>query len=350
MADVLRVCAHCGTLPHADTCPACAAPARLVDAAPDDDHGYWVRVEAALRCDRCKLMTPVDGVDVGERYRCAHCDLDQDVFVDSFADGLLEAHGVGDLTWPLPDGRHPDPDCPLPDDLPQKLAIHGPTAAFSWAEGGVRMTLRIGCPLCERCHAPLRAHTTGDKTVVRCASCDTREVYTLPAHHAGALAGALIAAYREGDADAPPPKPVTVVREGPKVVTLRCPQCGGGLDKPDRARVVCPYCKTVCAVEGPLRWLFAEKDAPSAPLWLRFKGPSPARVALEKTLKPALARARKKARKEAARAQPPPSNATARAKKPPPAATPVEGGKGAPLWVVPLIVVAVAAALMALGR
>ncbi len=350
MVDPLRVCARCGTLPHGDACPACAAPARLVDAPPDDDGGYWVRVEAALRCDRCKLLTPVDGVDVGERYRCAHCDYEQDVLVDSFAEGLREAHGVGDLAWPPPDGRHPDPDCPLPDDLPQRVAIGGPAAALLWADGGVRMTVRVGCPLCARCAAPLRAHTAAGKTLVRCDACGARDVYTLPERHAETLAGALLEAWRARDADEPAPRPVTVVREGARVLTLRCPQCGGALDAPDSARVVCPYCATVCAVEAPLQRHFAEREVATAPLWLRFKGPSPARLALQKTLAPALARARKRARKDALRAQPPVARAPQRAKRSPPPSAPAEGGNATPLWVIPLVVAAVAAALMALGR
>jgi len=176
-----------------------------------------------------------------------------------------------------------------------------------------------------------------------------RDVYTLPERHAETLAGALLEVWRARDIGEPAPRPVTVVRAGARVLTLRCPQCGGALDAP-AARVVCPYCKTVCAVEASLQWRFAEREVPTAPLWLRFKGPSAARLALQKTLAPALARARQRARKEALRAQPPVARAPQGARRSPPPSAPAAGGNAVPLWVIPLVVAAVAAALMALGR
>ena len=141
------------------------------------------------------------------------------------------------------------------------------------------VSLRPGHPLCDHCHRPLEARSTGDGALeLRCdgghAPIET-EVAALVRQGSRALLGVLADGHRL-DQEAPE----GLVLHGQDRVG--CVSCGAPLATTGRERLVrCDFCGASTHIAATVRHQLQRDPEPDT-LWLAFQGPSTLRLKLER--------------------------------------------------------------------
>jgi DNA-directed RNA polymerase subunit RPC12/RpoP len=247
-----------------------------------------VAVRASFQCRSCHFLSPLDELDIDGSVECAQCTMHQRFDVAAWTDALAFAHGVGDLGFPPPEGRAPNPHVWIGEDNPHirlgytdVFAEHRQSSTTVQAGVTVHRSLFIqaspGHPVCHKCGGALRISIMGERTNARCDECGEQPSHQLPPgarSYAAKLVGVVALAHRVD-------KPLALLDSHGGTDTLKCGQCGGDLE-PTRDRVVeCRYCNATNLV--PARARARDHGSPIKPevWWLAFVGPSAARRALE---------------------------------------------------------------------
>jgi hypothetical protein len=282
----LQICRRCGLIAPTgrSACALCGEPvaeARIAAPPPVDD-GIWVAVRCTFTCNSCKFAAPLDALEADGAVECACCGLRQRFDVSAWPVALDFAHGVGDLAWPLPEGRHPHPTLWVGSENPYTKV--GDTLAFASVEGistsGVAVDATPGHPVCAACHVPLTTQVTGPGALTtQCPRCGDRATYAV-GDEARALSGSLVAALAPEHRTDRPRARTMATQAG--VVALTCPGCGAPLSLGSGGRLqVCAFCKVACIVPArsvPRRG----QDTPKPEVWwILFHGASQKRRELE---------------------------------------------------------------------
>lgn len=300
----MRVCGRCGIIaPRArNDCLSCGTPFGARDVPPRADGAYWVAVKCHLQCRICGQQSPLNEVDTDGQVRCLLCGTAQAFDVTSWSEALDFAHGVGDLGWPQPEGRHPREDAPIASANPYATVGTAGTWLTKRPSGESRVGAVVlprnltviaspGHPLCRECSTPLEAQgtSTPGELSTSCPGCGAKGVHRV-SDEARRICWSLLGVVAdEHRVD----RPVVQVQEsgGGSAVALRCPSCSAPLPVSEGARLAtCEYCKTTSRV--PLRTAY-RTVAGAAPepdtLWALFYGPSAKRAAVEKEAHPDVA-------------------------------------------------------------
>lgn len=272
-------CGLCGT---AFTYPRVHAPAA-------SDGTFWAAVRCSFQCRSCHFLSPLNGLDMDGSVECAQCGMHQRFDVEAWREALAFSHGVADLAYPPPEGRHPHPHIWIGNDNPH--AQIGYTEVFgehrqssTSVEGAITVHRSLfiqaspGHPTCKKCGRSVTASLSGHDVETRCDSCGETAKYRLPqqaTHYAPPIRGVVS---NEERVDKPRARLETVAG-GP--VTLKCAECGGNLPATSQRVLECPYCKAACLI--PSRALVRDPGEPIEPdiWWLAFTGRSDARTKIE---------------------------------------------------------------------
>lgn len=285
------ICPRCGVVAPSQlsACPLCSqAYPYPRELSPASDELTWVAVRSSFQCRSCHFLSPLDELDVDGTVECTHCAVHQRFDVGAWPEALAFAHGVGDLAFPPPEGRHPSPHVWVGNDNPHirigYTEVFGEHRQSSMAihQGlTVHRSLFIqaspGYPVCNKCGGALRITIKGDRTNGRCDACGEQASYKLPAgatSHCEALAGVVALDHRMD-------KPLAKLSTHGGTHTLDCGQCGGDLPITPERVVACRYCDATNLVPARARAREVGRDIVPEIWWLAFRGPSPARRALE---------------------------------------------------------------------
>ncbi len=287
----MRVCGECGVRAarRADRCAACGASALGARELRPDARMAWVRVKAWFQCRSCGQQSPLDGFDVDGTVSCVGCGLTQAFHVPVWNDAFGLAHGLADLGFPLPEGRHtergplPPGSNPFGDVGETTVGTRFETAGLEEIDGvqrtaSLRADLALGLPFCDGCKQPLEVETRGGETTTRCTRCGTTARYRAPELPMRLPEAPPVMLLDELRLDA------SVVRTetgSGGAIAIRCPSCNAGLEvAPGHGIVVCGYCRTSCRI--PSRTLHALRPGSTEPqpFWVGFVGPSSMRANL----------------------------------------------------------------------
>lgn len=285
------ICPRCGVIAPSQlqACPLCSHtyphPRPL---SPAGDELSWVAVRCSFQCRSCHFLSPLDELDVDGTVECAHCMVHQRFDVGAWHEALTFAHGVGDLAFPPPEGRHPSPHVWVGGDNPhirigytEVFGEHRQSTMAVHQGLTVHRSLFIqaspGYPVCNKCEGALRVSITGDRTNGRCDACGEQASYKLPAgaaDYGAAIAGVVALDHRMD-------KPLAKLDTHGGTHTLKCGQCGGDLPVTADRVVECGYCNATNLV--PTRARARDPRARVVPeiWWLAFRGPSAQRRAVE---------------------------------------------------------------------
>ena len=284
------ICGGCGVVAPSEHagCALCREPfphPRV--AAPEEGGPYWVAVRCSFQCRSCQFLSPLDGLDVDGSVECAQCGMHQRFDVEAWRQALAFAHGVGDLAYPPPEGRHPHPGIWIGHHNPhvvigydQHFAEHRQSSTATVDGVTVHRSLYIqaspGYPVCRRCKVPLEVTVEGE-VATRCKSCGDTARYRMDprASQFGSMLRGVVSNPERSDK---PRARLETVAGGP--VVLRCADCGGNLPAAKERVVSCPYCSAACII--PQRAIARDPSEPIEPdiWWLAFEGPSATRAHL----------------------------------------------------------------------
>lgn len=284
------ICATCGVVApiQLQTCPMCGEAFAHPRTESPDDERIWVAVRCSFQCRSCHFLSPLDELDVDGSVECAQCAMHQRFDVEAWREALMFAHGVGDLAFPPPEGRHPHPHVWIGSDNPH-IRI-GYTEVFGehrQSSTHVNMGLTVhrslfiqggpGYPVCNKCTGPLRITIKGDRTNARCDGCGEQASYQLPhgaKQYCDTIDGVVALSHRMD-------KPLAKIDTHGGTHTLKCGQCGGDLPVTKDRVVECAYCNATNLV--PTRARARDPGAQIVPevWWMAFRGPSQQRAAVE---------------------------------------------------------------------
>jgi len=290
----MPLCGHCGVIAPTEhaACSICgtdfASPP--VQVALSDDGPTWVAMRCRFQCRSCGFVAPLDALDVDGAVDCGQCGLAQQFDIDAWRGALDHAHGVGDLAYPVPEGRHPHDLLWVGDDNPF-VEMASTQSMSNYQEGGtsqvggvqVFRSLMIeagpGHPVCRKCAVPLAIEVAADGDAsTRCATCGDVGVYALPdrAQDLCATVSSVVGPEHRTDRVS-----ARLEAAAGKPISLKYPECNGGLEATRREVAACPFCGT--AVWIPRRARVHDVGAPMEPIvwWVGFAGPSSARRELE---------------------------------------------------------------------
>jgi hypothetical protein len=295
----MPLCSRCGVIAPAQSpvCLVCGEPSASSRTSVRPTAGHaWVAVRCSFQCRSCQFLSPLDELDIDGSVECAQCGQSQRFDVDAWHEALAFAHGIGDLGFPLPEGRLSHANIWIGDDNPY-LAI-GHTAAFAehrqssmqMVDGmTVHRSLFIeagpGHPICEGCRTPLEIEIDRSAgTRSRCDGCGTTATYRLPngaTRYCAGLLGVVADAHCGGQRRAR----MQSTAAGP--TALQCPECGGALPATRERVLRCEYCGTASLVPAQARTRDVGQVLTPDIWWLAFAGPSNLRRALEDPPAPA---------------------------------------------------------------
>ncbi len=278
------ICSACGVVwaREASSCAICES----TESRPwPETRGYalWVAAFATFRCRMCGDTSRMQGLETDCKVECAGCGQLQLLDPEVISDAMELAWEVADHAARGPFGEEDDAA-----RAAMLAAVGRSTVAAEVERSGVSVgtsadrsrnvhaQLAPGHPLCETCREPVEARIDGGRLVVGCARCGASVGYALPESDGSIRPfprATLDGSLREGAVE-------PAVEEAPgDVAALRCPVCSAGLAGVDgRGLARCGYCKTVVRVAQRLRGLAGSStDATTAPYWMLFDGPSPAR-------------------------------------------------------------------------
>ncbi len=272
-------CALCGTL---FTHPRVHAPA-------SSDGSFWAAVRCSFQCRSCHFLSPLNGLDMDGSVECAQCGMHQRFDVEAWREALAFSHGVADLAFPPPEGRHPHPHIWIGNHNPH--AQIGYTEVFgehrqssTSVEGAITVHRSLfiqatpGHPTCRKCSRPLSTTRRGHELETRCDGCGEQAKYQLP-QQATQYAPSIVGVVSNEERVDKPRAKLETVAGGP--VTLKCAECGGNLPATRQRVLECPYCKAACLI--PSRALVREPGEPIEPdIWfVAFTGRSEERGRIE---------------------------------------------------------------------
>lgn len=307
----MPLCARCGVIAPAQlpSCPICGDdfPAPRVTVRPSPSQA-WVAVRCSFQCRSCQFLSPLDELDIDGSVECAQCGQAQRFDVEAWHEALAFAHGVGDLAFPLPEGRLSHPAVWVGDDNPhlrvghtEVFAEHRQSSVQVIDGVTVHRSLFIeaapGHPTCEGCRAPMEVELRSTGAEASCRQCGSRFGYQLPAgaeRYCEGLAGVVADIHRSDQRRAR----LETTADGP--VSLKCPECGGALPATRERLLKCGYCGTGSLIPAQARLRDAGQVLTPDIWWLAFRGPSKRREALEEP--PAPEKKKPKTKLEKARA------------------------------------------------
>lgn len=300
----MRVCASCGLVAPLVT-PACAGCGSELGSGSLEAEGgtptaRWAQVRCDIECRVCGRRAPQNHVDADGVIGCALCSTEQAFDATAWRALFDEAHAIVDLSAPAPEpveaaaehaGEAPRGrrrrDRFAEENPYRDVRVRSADRAWEQARSGTKNPLRArigpGHPLCGRCRGPLSIASPEPRVLVTaCSSCDEQATYASPAPLAALcpeLVG-LIAPEHRTDHPSVAGRPS---RDG-GAVPIQCPSCGAGLTLEGRPHLVtCAYCKTTARI--PAKLLREAAGEPRIePFWALLRGPSKARVAIERRL------------------------------------------------------------------
>jgi Zn finger protein HypA/HybF involved in hydrogenase expression len=277
-------------------CPICADPLPTPRPAvrPPKPHA-WVAIRCSFQCRSCHFLSPLDELDIDGSVECAQCGQAQRFDVEAWHEALDFAHAVGDLAFPLPEGRLSHPHIWIGSDNPfmaightEVFAEHRQSSTRTSEGVTIHRSLFIeaapGHPVCATCQQPLELELRGAGVEATCPGCASRASYQLPQgaqRYCEGLAGVVADIHRSDRRRAR----IETTAGGP--VALKCPECGGALPATREHVLECSYCGTASLIPAPAR--LREPGAPLTPdiWWLAFRGASKLRAELEEPPPPA---------------------------------------------------------------
>ncbi len=288
----MPLCPRCGVIaaaqPH--SCPVCseeyAAPRELVRPVPAHT---WVAVRCSFQCRSCQFLSPLDELDIDGSVECAQCGQAQRFDVDAWHEALDHAHAVGDLAFPLPEGRLSHPAIWIGDDNPfprvghtEVFSEHRQSSVHDFDGVTVHRSLFIeaapGHPVCEPCRKPLEVDLRPDGVHASCRKCGAKHTFQLPdgaGRYCEGLAGVVADAHRSDQRRAR----MESSADGP--ISLKCPECGGALPATRERLMQCGYCGTASLIPAQARLRDAGQVLTPDIWWLAFRGASKRREAVE---------------------------------------------------------------------
>jgi len=288
----MPLCSRCGVIAPAQlgACPVCGDPFTSSRGHVRPTPAFtWVAVRCSFQCRSCQFLSPLDELDIDGSVECAHCGQSQRFDVNAWHEALAFAHAVGDLAYPLPEGRLSHPQVWIGDDNPF-LAI-GSTSVFAeHRQTSVQVTDGMtihrslfieatpGHPICKPCRAPLEL--TIDRTSVQasCSGCGSQATYRLPngaTRYCGALAGVV------GEAQRSDQRRARMETHAGGPVALKCGECGGALPTTRERVLQCAYCGTASLIPAQARTRDVGQVLTPDIWWVAFVGASAQRQALE---------------------------------------------------------------------
>lgn len=286
----MPVCAACGVIgvSQADACPNCGTEYPVPQVRVERDRRVaWVAVRCSFQCRSCHFLSPLDEFDIDGSVECAQCGTSQRFDVEAWVDALAHAHAVGDLAYPLPQGRLLHPDIWIESPY---LAIGSSECFSEYRQSGtfdrdgitVQRSLFIeagpGHPVCDKCGGLVAVEVDARGTHTRCTSCGTSASYELPSggkRFAEGLVGIVGEAHRSDQRRA------TMESSAGGPVALKCPECGAALPATRERVHTCSYCGTVSLIPAQARTREAGQVLKPDVWWVGFQGPSAQREALE---------------------------------------------------------------------
>jgi len=292
----MRVCGGCGIVRmDAKACPHCAVAGNWVDAPDRVDGAFWVCALVKFKCRVCGFVVPLNHLDMDGGITCARCGVEQAFAVETWQSAIELAHATGDLAgargeaaWSLPNVHQSkrakrEHEQSVLADAEYTFGRIGKSRWF--AEIGplgpseLHVTVSPGVALCAKCHTPFETRELdGEKTEVRCATCDATSTYRVPdaARKTSSALRSVVAPEHRCDRQA-----VKVIEaSGQAALALVCPSCSASLPMSavkDKL-VTCTFCNMVARVPDRTWFRVSGKDPVPEAIWLLFNGPS-ARVA-----------------------------------------------------------------------
>jgi hypothetical protein len=276
----ISLCSSCGVIraERKARCPHCnvdygAGP--LVQPRPAGE--AWVCLECSFRCRACGFLVPLNHLDMDGGVLCARCGLDQAFDVSAWQRALRQAHAITDTFGQHAHGAEEDVARLGEKRCSVKRTIDGGS--------GFEVVISPGCPLCSRCHAPLRVTAAASgETTAACAACATSESYVLPAAARkmmhGALKGVIAVEHR---ADRSADRAAVHVNQTPGAIAIACPTCSAPLPASAESKfVTCTYCKTVSRIPEHTWFALSGREPAGESIWLLFQGESQERAAFER--------------------------------------------------------------------
>ncbi len=284
------ICTACGVIAPSQlsSCPMCGKRYPHPRAQSPDDDLIWVAVRASFQCRSCHFLSPLDELDIDGSVECAQCGIHQRFDVGAWQGALGFAHGVGDLAFPPPEGRHPSPYVWIGSDNPhirvgytEVFDEHRQSSTAMVQGMTVHRSLFIqacpGYPVCAKCEGPMRVSLKGDRTNTRCDTCGEQASYKLPPlaeQYQSSLAAVVAMAHRMD-------KPLALLDTHGGTTTLKCGQCGGDLPVTKDRVVECGYCNATNLVPPRGRARSTGETIKPEVWWMAFRGPSALRRVAE---------------------------------------------------------------------
>ena len=271
-------------------CPICgerfANPREAV--RPERGHA-WVAVRCSFQCRSCQFLSPLDELDIDGSVECAQCGQAQRFDVEAWHEALAFAHAVGDLAFPMPEGRLSHPAIWVGDDNPFGMVGH--TEVFSeHRQSSVQVTHGVtvhrslfveaapGHPTCGACHALLDVVIGAGGTEATCRKCGNGATFALPPG-AGQYCDGLVAVVADAHREDQQRARLEVTADGP--VSLKCPECAGALPATRERVLRCSYCGTASLIPVQARLRDAGQVLTPDIWWLAFAGACTRRGELE---------------------------------------------------------------------
>lgn len=289
----MPICPRCGIVAPVQrtSCSVCNQPFTEPRVrAPNPKGPYWVAMRASFQCRSCAFLSPLDHIDVDGEVQCSECGLRQRFDVDAWLEGLAQAHAMGDLAGPAPEGRNPHPTIWIGGDNPfaeigdAKTYASHKQSGMSASEGvpiprSLIIDMAPGFPVCRRCAVPLQVgFRAADQPATQCPRCGETASYALPEAAKQRCGGLVAAIAEEHRTDR---KAVRMEAAAGGVVALHCPDCGAPITQVGTDVVQCPFCR--CVARIPVRAQARPTSGKREPVWfwLLFEGPSAMRRNLE---------------------------------------------------------------------
>lgn len=286
----MPLCTGCGVIgvSQADMCPNCERdyPTPMTRVARDRKVA-WVAVRCSFQCRSCHFLSPLDEFDVDGSVECAQCGQAQRFDVDAWHEALAHAHALGDLAYPLPQGRYLHPDIWIESPYlaigsTDCFAEHRQSSAFERDGMTIQRSLFIeagpGQPVCADCRVALTVEVDARGAHTRCEGCGATATYKLPGR-GKSLAAGLVGIVGEAHRTDRLRAKMESSAGGP--VALNCPDCGGSLPATRDRVLTCEYCGTASLIPAQARTRDAGQVLKPDVWWVAFRGHSAKREALE---------------------------------------------------------------------
>lgn len=210
---------------------------------------------------------------------CAQCSAYQQFDREVWASAMLFAHAVGDLGGCGPEGRFPHPAIWIGEVNPHRALGKSETFAIHDDGAGFKLEAAPGVPACSTCDQLPELRMGSSHVTASCSHCRVESQYALPAgleHVASSVLAVVSEEQRLDRAE------VRVQQTSGGLQALACPKCGGALSASNTRVLTCPYCGTASFLPVHARAKGPGYLAAPIVFWVAFRGPSAARVALER--------------------------------------------------------------------